>query len=122
MTTGCWCPLTPKIAVALGDEVFIKADGKKYALPKEDVVLLPTEESSAEELCRYILGKVVDLVKLSLQRQGDRGGGARGAGPERLGQQEAGGEEMKAMPPVGGLDSTVTMACALRQGTAVFAA
>ena len=51
-----------KITVALGDEVFIKADGKKYALPKEDVVLLPTEESSAEELCRYILGKVVDLV------------------------------------------------------------
>jgi len=52
-----------KITVALGDEVFIKADDKKYALPKEDVVLLPTEESSAEELCRYILEKVVELVE-----------------------------------------------------------
>lgn len=51
-----------KITLALGDEVFIKADGKKYALPKEDVVLLPTEESSAEELCHYILGKVMENV------------------------------------------------------------
>jgi 6-pyruvoyltetrahydropterin/6-carboxytetrahydropterin synthase len=51
-----------RITVALGEEVFIKAEGKKYALPKEDVVLLPTEESSAEELCKYILDKVVELV------------------------------------------------------------
>jgi len=51
-----------RITVALGEEVFIKAEGKKYALPKEDVVLLPTEESSAEELCKYILGRVVELV------------------------------------------------------------
>ncbi len=51
-----------KITLALGEEVFIKADGKKYALPKEDVVLLPTEESSAEELCHFILGKVFENV------------------------------------------------------------
>lgn len=51
-----------KITLALGEEVFIKADGKKYALPKEDVVLLPTEESSAEELCHFILGKVIENV------------------------------------------------------------
>jgi len=51
-----------KITLVLGEEVFIKADGKKYALPKEDVVLLPTEESSAEELCQYILGKVLENV------------------------------------------------------------
>jgi 6-pyruvoyltetrahydropterin/6-carboxytetrahydropterin synthase len=51
-----------KITLVLGEEVFIKADGKKYALPKEDVVLLPTEESSAEELCHFILGEVIDNV------------------------------------------------------------
>ena len=51
-----------KITLALGEEVFIKADGKKYALPKEDVVLLPTEESSAEELCHFILEKVIENV------------------------------------------------------------
>jgi 6-pyruvoyltetrahydropterin/6-carboxytetrahydropterin synthase len=51
-----------KITLALGEEVFIKADGKKYALPKEDVVLLPTEESSAEELCHFILQKVIENV------------------------------------------------------------
>jgi 6-pyruvoyltetrahydropterin/6-carboxytetrahydropterin synthase len=51
-----------KITVVLGDEVFIKSDGKKYALPREDVVMLPTEESSAEELCRVILGKLLEAV------------------------------------------------------------
>lgn len=51
-----------RITVALGEEVFIKADGKRYVLPKEDVVLLPTEESSAEELCTFILRKVMENV------------------------------------------------------------
>jgi 6-pyruvoyltetrahydropterin/6-carboxytetrahydropterin synthase len=51
-----------KITIALGEEVFIKAEGKRYALPKEDVVLLPTEESSAEELCQYILRRFLEQV------------------------------------------------------------
>jgi 6-pyruvoyltetrahydropterin/6-carboxytetrahydropterin synthase len=51
-----------RITLTLGEEVLIKADGKKYALPKEDVVLLPTEESSAEELCQVILAKLMGIV------------------------------------------------------------
>jgi 6-pyruvoyltetrahydropterin/6-carboxytetrahydropterin synthase len=51
-----------KITISLGEEVYIKADGKKYALPNEDVVMLPTEESSAEELSHFILNKVLELV------------------------------------------------------------
>lgn len=51
-----------RITLTLGEEVFIKADGKRYALPHEDVVLLPTEESSAEELCEYILCKILKSV------------------------------------------------------------
>jgi len=52
-----------KITISLGEEVFIKADSKKYALPKDDVVLLPTEESSAEEICKVILVKLLELVE-----------------------------------------------------------
>ncbi|MCG7844094.1 MAG: 6-carboxytetrahydropterin synthase [Methanomassiliicoccales archaeon] len=51
-----------KITISMGEEVYIKAEGKKYALPKEDVVMLPTEESSAEELSQFILTKVIELV------------------------------------------------------------
>lgn len=51
-----------KITISIGEEVYIKADGKKYALPKEDVVMLPTEESSAEALCQIILDRLLDAV------------------------------------------------------------
>jgi len=51
-----------KIALTLGEEVLIKTCGKRYSLPREDVVLLPTEESSAEELCQFILAKVLESV------------------------------------------------------------
>lgn len=51
-----------KITISLGDEVYIKAEGKKYALPKEDVIMLPTEESSAEELSHFILTNLLKAV------------------------------------------------------------
>ncbi len=51
-----------KITLAMGEEVQIKTCGKKYSLPREDVVLLPTAESSAEELCQFILAKVLEKV------------------------------------------------------------
>ena len=51
-----------KITLTMGEEVQIKTCGKRYSLPREDVVLLPTEESSAEELCQFILAKVLESV------------------------------------------------------------
>ncbi len=51
-----------KITLTMGEEVQIKTCGKKYSLPREDVVLLPTAESSAEELCQFILTKVLENV------------------------------------------------------------
>jgi len=51
-----------KITLTMGEEVQIKTCGKKYSLPREDVVLLPTAESSAEELCQFILAKVLEKV------------------------------------------------------------
>jgi 6-pyruvoyltetrahydropterin/6-carboxytetrahydropterin synthase len=52
-----------KITISTGDEVLINAGCKRYVLPNEDVVMLPTTESSAEELCHYILSKVLETVK-----------------------------------------------------------
>ena len=51
-----------RLTISQGEEIIIRTDDKKYVLPKEDVVLLPTEESSAEEISHFILTKILDLV------------------------------------------------------------
>ena len=52
-----------KIEISIaGDEVLINAGCKRYVLPSEDVVMLPTAESSAEELCQFILARVIETV------------------------------------------------------------
>jgi 6-pyruvoyltetrahydropterin/6-carboxytetrahydropterin synthase len=50
--------------LALGDEIEIKAQGKRYVFPPEDVVILDAEESSAEELARIVLQMVLERVPM----------------------------------------------------------
>jgi 6-pyruvoyltetrahydropterin/6-carboxytetrahydropterin synthase len=51
-----------RITVSVGDEVEVLAGCKRYVFPVEDVVLLDTEESSAEELSRVLLQRLIDSV------------------------------------------------------------
>jgi 6-pyruvoyltetrahydropterin/6-carboxytetrahydropterin synthase len=51
-----------RITVSVGEEIFVKAGPKRYVFPAEDVVLLDTEESSAEELSRLFLLRLLDQV------------------------------------------------------------
>jgi 6-pyruvoyltetrahydropterin/6-carboxytetrahydropterin synthase len=52
-----------RITVSLGDEVIVKVGHKRYVFPIEDVVLLDTEESSAEELSRALLQRLISVVE-----------------------------------------------------------
>jgi len=52
-----------RINISVGDEVFVKVGHKRYVFPLEDVVLLDTEESSAEEMARALLSQLVQAVK-----------------------------------------------------------
>lgn len=52
-----------RIHISVGEEVFVKVCNKRYVFPLEDVVLLDTEESSAEELARALLFQLVQAVK-----------------------------------------------------------
>lgn len=45
----------PFIELKLGKEIVVKAQGKRYVFPAEDVVILDAEESSAEEIAQVIL-------------------------------------------------------------------
>ncbi|HUL39184.1 MAG TPA: 6-carboxytetrahydropterin synthase [Methanomassiliicoccales archaeon] len=47
----------------VGEEVVVKAKGKRYAFPAEDVVILDAEETSAEEIARVILEMVLQKVR-----------------------------------------------------------
>jgi len=51
-----------RITVSLEDEVIVKVGHKRYVFPIEDVVLLDTEESSAEELSRALLQRLISVV------------------------------------------------------------
>ena len=50
-----------RLKVEVGErecEVLMKAANKRYVLPREDVVLLPTSSVSSEALCTYIAEKL----------------------------------------------------------------
>jgi 6-pyruvoyltetrahydropterin/6-carboxytetrahydropterin synthase len=51
-----------RITVSVGEEIFVKAGQKRYVFPAEDVVLLDTEESSAEELSHLFLLRLLEQV------------------------------------------------------------
>jgi 6-pyruvoyltetrahydropterin/6-carboxytetrahydropterin synthase len=51
-----------RITVDVGDEITVKTEHKRYVFPAEDVVLLDTEESSAEELSRVFLLRLLEQV------------------------------------------------------------
>lgn len=44
------------------NSIEIKALGKRYVLPKDDCLLLPIPSTSAENLAKYILERVVDAL------------------------------------------------------------
>lgn len=46
----------------LGEEVVVRAGGKRYVFPLEDVIVLDAEESSAEEIARVIMEMVIEKV------------------------------------------------------------
>jgi 6-pyruvoyltetrahydropterin/6-carboxytetrahydropterin synthase len=52
------------IDLRLGEEIEVKAEGKRYLFPPEDVVVLDAEESSAEELARIILEMVLERIPM----------------------------------------------------------
>ena len=54
----------------LGEEIVIKAQGKRYVFPPEDVVILDAEESSAEELARVILQMVMERMPMPANVKG----------------------------------------------------
>ncbi len=50
--------------LSIGEEVVIKAQGKRYVFPPEDVVVIDAEESSAEELAQVILQMVLERIPM----------------------------------------------------------
>lgn len=50
--------LSTQISIQEGAEITIISGTKRYVFPKEDVVLLPLIESSAEELARYLMERL----------------------------------------------------------------
>jgi 6-pyruvoyltetrahydropterin/6-carboxytetrahydropterin synthase len=53
----------PRIQMEVGEEVVVKAEGKRYVFPADDVIILDAEESSAEEIARVILEMVMQKVQ-----------------------------------------------------------
>lgn len=51
-----------KVKVTVDDEVLVTVENKRYVFPAEDVVLLDTSESSAEELARALLERLMQTV------------------------------------------------------------
>jgi 6-pyruvoyltetrahydropterin/6-carboxytetrahydropterin synthase len=52
-----------RITISVGEEVEITAGPKRYIFPLEDVVLLDTSESSAEEMSRALLLRLLQMVQ-----------------------------------------------------------
>ncbi len=106
-----------RITVSVGDEVVVLAGCKRYVFPVEDVVLLDTEESSAEELSRVLLQRLIGSVRIPRQRREHRAGHPRGAGSERMGLPSLPVIAMRAVSLLsGGLDSTVVLGLCPFQG------
>jgi len=52
-----------KVNVTVADEVLVSAGKKRYMFPLEDVVLLDTKESSAEEMSQALLKRLLQTVE-----------------------------------------------------------
>ncbi len=52
-----------EISEDAGSVEFIGA-GKRYVFPKNDIILLPLEATSAEELAKYVYSRFVDMVEI----------------------------------------------------------
>lgn len=59
--------LVPKKSAAIdldvNDEVSLSVHGKKYVFPKEDVILLDVNSTSAENLASYVLSRVLESME-----------------------------------------------------------
>jgi len=55
----------PRLRIQKGDGMSIEIIGsrKRYVLPLEDVVLLPTRSVSAEDLCKYFTSGIAEALK-----------------------------------------------------------
>jgi 6-pyruvoyltetrahydropterin/6-carboxytetrahydropterin synthase len=51
------------ITIKLGDEIEVKAKGKRYIFPAEDVVILDIVESSAEEIAAAVLSMLTSRLQ-----------------------------------------------------------
>jgi 6-pyruvoyltetrahydropterin/6-carboxytetrahydropterin synthase len=51
-----------KVKVTIADEILVTAGNKRYMFPIEDVVLLDTKESSAEEMSQALLKRLLQTV------------------------------------------------------------
>jgi 6-pyruvoyltetrahydropterin/6-carboxytetrahydropterin synthase len=54
---------SPMIEVLIGEEIIVNVGTKRYIFPAEDVVLLDTVASSAEELSRVLLSRLLQMVR-----------------------------------------------------------
>ncbi|MCE5295739.1 MAG: 6-carboxytetrahydropterin synthase [Euryarchaeota archaeon] len=52
-----------KLKIEVADDILVTAGCKRYMFPIEDVVLLDTQESSAEELSRALLKRLLQSVQ-----------------------------------------------------------
>lgn len=52
-----------RISIAVDEEVTVRSGHKRYVFPLEDVVLLDTEESSAEEMAKVLLYRLMSAVE-----------------------------------------------------------
>ncbi len=55
----------PRLLIKKGTSVSIDIieSGKKYMLPIEDIVFLPTKSVSAEDICKYFTSNLVNAIK-----------------------------------------------------------
>ncbi|MEM0448615.1 MAG: 6-pyruvoyl tetrahydropterin synthase family protein [Methanomassiliicoccales archaeon] len=53
---------SPHLKIEFGEGVTVQAEGKRYVFPIDDVVILDSEESSAEELARIILSMLLEKI------------------------------------------------------------
>ncbi|MCQ5376062.1 MAG: 6-pyruvoyl tetrahydropterin synthase family protein [Methanomassiliicoccales archaeon] len=53
----------PRMKITIGEEVIAETSGKRYVFPIEDVIIIDAEETSAEEVARVLLSRVLSEVK-----------------------------------------------------------
>jgi len=54
---------SPRLMIEVGDEIEVTTAGKRYVFPPEDVLILDAIESSAEEVARVILERVLQEIE-----------------------------------------------------------